>query len=512
VLALTTSFVLALAPPLGWDALAYHFTLARQYALRGDLAVDPVNVFMGMPQVGEMLYTLAVLLRGEGSAQLLGWLTSALAVIGLSSLTGRLIGSRWAPWSAAILFSAPTLAVWPAWGYVDFLTFGAMVATLTVLTIWLRDGQRRSLVLAGILAGVAVSAKYTALSVPVGAGLAILVSAPRSRRLTDALLFTVTAAVVFAPWLLKNAILTGNPVYPLLIDTPEMDAWRHLFYSRPDLIQRDVWHTLGRLPDAVLFGRYGIEHSDATLSPLWLLLPAIGGLAWRRLAADQARDARLMATAFGGAYLVWIVLGQVSQFGALPRLFMPVAAPLMVLAVLGLAAAPALNGPQLRFSWVLQAVVGLVLVVAAGLVGLGFAERQPLLYLAGRQTASDYKRSWQGWYQIAIETVADLPDGARTEFLWEPRALECPERCRADVIADRWYHLGRTLGGADRIVAHWRDLGFTHVLINSGAAEYVRHDPTSLHTPDDWRLLAEVRADLRLVHDFGGAYQLYEIP
>jgi hypothetical protein len=511
-LALATSFLLALAPPLGWDALAYHLTLARQYALRGDLAVDPVNVFMGMPQTGEMVYTLAILLRGEGSAQLLGWMMAALAVVGLGALTGRLVGGQWAPWSGAILFSAPTVAEWPAWGYVDFLTFAAMVAALTVLTTWRYEGGRRLLIVAGVTAGIAMGTKYTALSVPVGIGLAVLVFSPGPQRLRQGLLFGGVVALVFAPWLLKNTLLTGNPVYPLLLETPTMDAWRHLFYSRPDLISRDPWSMLGRLPTAVLSGRYGAEYSDATLSPLWVLLPLVAGLAWRRMEPDPRRVSALLATVASGAYLVWIGLGQLSHFGALPRLFMPVFAPLIVLAVLGLASAGKLDGPSLRFSWMLRAVVGLVLTVAAGLVSLGFAQRQPLWYLAGTQTASAYQGHWQGWYQAAIEAVVALPADAQIEFLWEPRALACPDRCRGDVIADRWYHLRRTVGGADQILAYWRELGITHVLIYTGAAEYERTALTSLLTPEDWEVLTEMRARLQPVRAFGGAYDLYALP
>ncbi len=156
--------------------------------------------------------------------------------------------------------------------------------------------------------------------------------------------------------------------------------------------------------------------------------------------------------------------------------------------------------------------VGALALVTLGLVGLGFAQRQPLGYLAGAQTASAYQGHWQGWYQAAIEAVVALPAGTQTEFLWEPRVLACPDRCRGDVIADRWYHLRRTVGGADQILAYWRASGVTHVLMYTGAAEYERTAPTSLLSAEDWEVLTQVRARLQPVQVFGGAYHLYALP
>ena len=64
-LILAVGFVRALAPPVTWDALVYHLTLPALYARTHGLQVSLADFtfFSGMPQLNEMLYTAAALLR-----------------------------------------------------------------------------------------------------------------------------------------------------------------------------------------------------------------------------------------------------------------------------------------------------------------------------------------------------------------------------------------------------------------------------------------------------------------
>src|SRR6185437_4019404 len=77
------------------------------------------------------------------------------------------------------------------------------------------------LVLCGVLAGVALGSKYTALGVLVPLILLLLAAdgaAPRrvASHLGEAMLLVMVALAVAAPWYLKNAIVYHNPLYPLL--------------------------------------------------------------------------------------------------------------------------------------------------------------------------------------------------------------------------------------------------------------------------------------------------------
>ncbi len=512
-----TSLLSAWAPPVGWDALMYHLALAKAYATQGSVAVSPNNPLVGMPQLGEMVYTLALLVRGEVSAQLLGWWIGVLAAVGLAGLSGRLWGRAYGPWAAALIFSAPTVSLWLAWAYIDFVAFAMGAACLIALDQARRSsgaGEWRWWLAVGVWAGLALSAKYTAGIVPAGAVLATWAGSRGQWRWRATVGVALVAGAVFAPWLLKNLWLTGNPVYPLLFPSAGMDALRLDFYNRPDLNQHSLGSALALFPSAVLAGRYGQPDTDATLGPLWLMLPLVLALAWRSLSAVERADVRLMGVFALGAYAGWVGLAYFSDHGSLPRLFISGFAPLCVLGAGGLAVMGRLDHPTFRLSWLLGHLTRLLVAVVMVQIVLAFGARQPLGYLVGAVSAEAYRGELLGWYAPAIDRVAALPASTRTVFLWEPRSLACPDqtRCLSDSIIDRWYHLRRTRGSAEAVLSAWRAAGVTHVLVADSGATFVRQQPDSLLTAADWAEFERLRADLVLIDDFGGAYHLYQIP
>ena len=69
----------------------------------------------------------------------------------------------------------------------------------------------------GFFAGCAIGCKYTG-AIPLAIGLLFLWmkhrAEPLSRLLRSELIYAATALFVFSPWLLKNIIYFGNPVFP----------------------------------------------------------------------------------------------------------------------------------------------------------------------------------------------------------------------------------------------------------------------------------------------------------
>lgn len=512
----------ALAPPLAWDALVYHLTLPRRYAELGHLRVDPAFMFSGFPQLNEMLFTAAYLLRGEIAAQTLGWAFGAMLALGLAGFAGRTLGAGWASTAPAILFSAHTIAISLAWAYAELLLMVVALGVLVALDRWRRSSTPRWLAVAGALSGFALGCKYTGVVVPLAAlGIIVFHTTLQARttlhapRLLPLTFFLLPLFLTFSPWLLKNWLFTGNPAYPLLLPTEWMDAWRLTFYNRPDLIERNPLNAALIFFRALFLGVQGGNDYDATLGPLWVFLPLALAAGWRLLADEQRRALWLPVGFCAAGYLGWVALMFVSKYAVQARLFFAMFPALAVLAAAGLAVLPGFNTPQLRLSFITQALIGFVLALSLVEHALHFGARSPLAYLAGAQSAGDYRRAQLGWYTAALERVNALPAGARVVFLWEPRSLECVSiaRCAPDEIIDRWWHLRRTLGSAEAVLSHWRSGGMTHLLIADWGAEFVRvRRSDSLETPDDWAELERLRAQLAPVENFGGAYTLYTLP
>ena len=134
------------------------------------------------------------------------------------------------------------------------------------------------------------------------------------------------------------------------------------------------------------------------------------------------------------SYIGWVGLTFVSYYAIQARLFFAIFPALALLCAGGLAALSAFDSPALRLSRIVNAALALVFILSAVEHGLAFAAHSPLAYLAGAQTAADYRAAKLGWYAVAMDKVNALPPASRVVFLWEPRSLECaaPDRCDPD--------------------------------------------------------------------------------
>ncbi len=532
-LMLGLGLVRALAPPVTWDALVYHLTLPALYARTHDLQVNTTdfNLFSGMPQLTEMLYTAAGLLRvdapaGAITAQALGWSMGALLCLGLAA-SAQSLGLR--GWLApAILFSSLSIAEELAWAYADLLLMLLALAALVALRQWRRERDAghnagRWLLLGGVFAGLACGCKYTGVIVPMAAaglvaGVVLLgTSGSRRARLVEAVKSSaaigLAAGAAFAPWLAKNWLLTGSPVYPLLWPAADMDALRQWFYNRPDQAE-PLLRAAGIFGRATFVGVQGGNEIDATLGPLLFGCAILLVFDWHVLGRELRRELALWLLFVAVAYLGWVVLARYSALAHQARLFFAFLPALALVGAAGLDGLRGLDVPSLRLSMVVGAAIALVLVLSATEVAIDFAAHDPLPYVAGVQTAADYTAAQLGWYEPALASLNALPAGSRVVFLWEARSFACAStiRCVPDVVIDRWWHARRTEGGAERIVAQWRAEGTTHVLIYDTGARFVEATPNNAFDPTDWAELDRLRGQLRPLATFGDAYTLYAMP
>lgn len=218
----------------GYDVLEYHLQLPKEYLAAGRIAYLPHNVYANFPANVEMLYLLAmIVLRDAADIGVTANLIHA-AFGGLTVFAAWTIGRDR---SRAAGIVAGALAATTGWfvylsglAYVDH---GVLFFGLAALGAVLRSepptqgsagtsangtGSSRWRLVAGVLAGFACGCKYTAVPM-VAAPLAIAIgvigkTSPR-RRFTRMVLFSAAATIACSPWLLKNLVFTGNPVFPL---------------------------------------------------------------------------------------------------------------------------------------------------------------------------------------------------------------------------------------------------------------------------------------------------------
>jgi hypothetical protein len=209
----------ALVPAVQWDALNYHLGIPAIYVRQHALLAAPEEFRSYWAHTGEMLYTLALLTAGQPLPGLIHF-TFGLMSAGLAYLFGKkLAGPHVGLLTALFFYSLPITADLSGMAYVDlmvtFFCFGAVYAAV----MWWLEDKSAWFIVCGILAGLALSVKLTAVLIlaPL-AVLFVLIILWRRRVSLSALaaiaLLGAPCLLLAAPWLIRDWAWTGNPIFP----------------------------------------------------------------------------------------------------------------------------------------------------------------------------------------------------------------------------------------------------------------------------------------------------------
>ena len=301
----------ALLPSIDFDVKEYHLQGPKEWFEAGHISWLPHNVYTSFPFLTEMFALLGMVLTGDW---FVGALAGKLVLMTFAPVTGLVVfcaARRWfdvrVAWAAALIhLTAPWTyrisIIAYAEGGLTFYLFATLFALLLT-----RDAsgceRRRLTLLTGLFAGSSMACKYPGvLSVVMPLGLTLLwfewrrsvevpgddstkAATPLNRVLRAGAVYSVGVLLAVGPWLVKNAVETGNPVYPLVNSvfhaadwTPTLEAnWKRAHgppnHNPFDLLQKLFDVTMkSNLLSPLFFG----------LAPLTVLLARrrklIGGL------------------------------------------------------------------------------------------------------------------------------------------------------------------------------------------------------------------------------------------
>lgn len=473
-------FWLAWVPPHLYDSLVYHLPLAAEYAREGRLVVRPDLIFSNFPQNGEMLFTLALLLGSDILAQLFSWLGAFLAIWWLFEMGKReapivvvLLACLLSVTHTAVMLLTPT-------AYVETLVMLWVTASVLSFVRWHvnageADSPKGWLALSAIFAGLGVGTKYYAGITPAVLALYLVARLAGALRAGEAeevrwrrrevFLFTGLAAAAGAPWLIKNAVFVGNPIFPFLYDffPARGTGWEGAAAAGYFRVLTEYGHPAGSfLRDLLQFpylaasgsSRFG-GGADVLGSLGWAPLFAAAPLAiW---AAWGRRTMGLLAGYCVAHWLLWYSTGVVLRFLVV---IVPIASLLAAHGVwqawqrLGSRGRVALAGGGALLVW-----TNLALFLYVNTL---FGSFDVLVGAKSRRQFLDEKFD----YYACAMAAKDLDQDARVLVVGEQRGyyLERPQEVTTPMAPNRFVHLADAAPGPGALAGFLRDAGFSHIL------------------------------------------------
>lgn len=215
--------VVMMAPPIGGDQTKYQLVYPRLYALAGGLVETRWSFWGHMQYLQNFLFAIGFALRGDVLARFLNGTFGVLATLALASLARHHLGRRAGPAVGVLFFTLPI-----SWSLMtragsDFPVVLYTALGLSAVLEWGRRGAASDLRRAAVMAGLAGGCKVMAFVAPAIIGLGVLVvglrrAVPAARLAVAAASFGCLTLVVMSPWYVRNAVDTGNPIYPFAYD------------------------------------------------------------------------------------------------------------------------------------------------------------------------------------------------------------------------------------------------------------------------------------------------------
>jgi hypothetical protein len=471
----------------GYDALSYHLPLAQEWIGLGRITGQAHNVYSFLPGYVEAAYTHLALLNGDRiefayAAQLLHALIMMFGALLVGRICLRLTQSPLAQVAGAVLVLAtPWTLVTGSLAYNEMVVVCMLAASLLIL-LNAHAFSARSSAAIGLLCAAACGAKLTSLGfVVLPVGLLILIRMLRNqpaKTLNIVLAGSLAGIAVLLPYLLRNGIQTGNPLFPLaggMLGTGHWTAEQAAIFARGHRFDGSVLARIAAgFRELMLYGFNPAAPAAEQGNIQWSILPWLSlvgaGLA---LGVKSTRSHALR--------LLWLIIAMIA-FWLLAthiksRFILPAAVPMALLVTMGGHALHALILHRLPRAIVVASLAISLLALACVPVYVFQRQRdaKPALFINATHLATgdglprEEVNALAGLF-TSVYARHRLPDDATLYLIGEARPFYYPD--------DAIYHTTWDRGLISQIIAdnpdqsqHWPDAlldaGITHVVLDA---------------------------------------------
>jgi hypothetical protein len=517
LLPLLFSFLLTLVPPFeAFDALLYHLAQPARILQDGGLRIIDVAPHFWFPNLTENVYLWALGMGSERATQLLHFTWTLLAALLLwhwgTKIWSVEIGRKILLLLAAMA-SLPMLASWP---YADMTLAYYAIAALYALTFYGTTKTSAWLRVAGIMAGLAMGVKYTSFVIPLTCGLLILFGHSHIKRISFAAQFSLIALITALPWYARNAILMGNPFYPFVFGGRYWDNLRSEWYAATGT--GIGWNALQifLLPLTTLLGHHDSNFFDGRMGPLFLILaPFTFWILLSRTRRDSASGWSLLTIGVFSAlsFAAWTfgVINSSALWQA--RLLFPALMILAIPTALGWDALNQLDSSNLRISFLVNAIIAIIIILTVFDNGIFVLQRNPLAVAFGAQSRAKYIERVNPSYAALMQIMDELPANAHVYSLFEPRSYDLPRSIQPDAIVYNFAHDKYLFHTSSEIIQHWKAEGYTHILVYERGLSFMLETRPDRLTAEVQEAFRETIQGLKLISQTPDkVYTIYQIP
>ncbi len=210
----------AYCPPTGDDEIVTHLSMPLHWIGKHKIynfpGMDAQHIQFGISSLFTFLMTLTTPL----TVRLFNFIQGVLCAGAVFMLSKDIIGRKTSVLAAVIFYSMPMVATLSGSTYSDFgvLLYGLL--GVHAFCRWYNDASNQSmLVLAAIFAAAEIAGKFTGFPITLIIAMMTIfrLRANPFKALKKSLIIVSVISVLFLPYLIRNYLLKGNPVYPTKI-------------------------------------------------------------------------------------------------------------------------------------------------------------------------------------------------------------------------------------------------------------------------------------------------------
>ncbi|MCK5706930.1 MAG: glycosyltransferase family 39 protein [Candidatus Aureabacteria bacterium] len=227
------TFIASSYPPYFSDEIGYHLLNPKRFIEQKSIAIDIENPYTVFPISIELLYTYIMFLFGDQIPKLFHCFLNILSVILIYKIARKEFSQKAAITSACIFSITPVIAFYSS---TAFITSGIIVfflASFNFLFDYLQKGETKDLLSLSACVFFLLTSHHSTIMFVLSYILCIILLSKRAKQkvLPSAkklILIIFLFVLIALPFYLRNFILTGDPVYPVLASALKIDNWNSL--------------------------------------------------------------------------------------------------------------------------------------------------------------------------------------------------------------------------------------------------------------------------------------------